>query len=89
METSVSINIVKAVETSPRIQVKVLEVCVKVLEAIGYGSVILPSTKRLEMVKLVQLVKTSIDDDDDVHNELWQSLVSMILNLPSWSKHKF
>lgn len=99
-----SVKIVKVAEeacreSSLQIQVKVLEVAAKVLEAIGYGTLILPTTKRLQMVKVwlpfVRLVKPSVDsvasdDDNDMlksNDELWQSLesafVSMILALPS------
>ncbi|KAH6832376.1 BTB/POZ domain-containing protein [Perilla frutescens var. hirtella] len=94
-----SVNIVKVAcpeNSSPGMQVKVLEVTAKVLEAIGYGSVILPTKKRVEMVKVwlpfVRVVKCSVDsgDNDPVlkpDGELWQSLesalVTMILTLPS------
>lgn len=90
-----SINIVKvAEEARPEssvlgIQLKILEVTAKVLEAIGYGTIILPTTKRLQMVKVwlpfVRLVKSSVDsvasdDDNDLllklDGELWQSLES-------------
>lgn len=58
------------------IKSKVIEVAAKVLEAIGYGTVILPTTKRIHVVKLwlpfVRVTKPLIDslsnrdgDDDD------------------------
>ncbi|KAK6126502.1 hypothetical protein DH2020_039736 [Rehmannia glutinosa] len=74
-----SVNIVKAVESAfsesslSGIQLKVLEITSKVLEAIGYATVVLPTLKRLHMLKS--------------DGELWQSLesafVSIILTLPS------
>lgn len=94
-----SVNIVKVAEEACResslpIQGKVLEVAAKVLEAIGYGSVILPTTKRLQMVKVwlpfVRLVKPSVDsvtsdDDNDMllksNDELWQSLESAFVSM--------
>ncbi|KAH6797551.1 BTB/POZ domain-containing protein [Perilla frutescens var. hirtella] len=94
-----SANIVKVAEEACResslpMQVKVLEVAAKVLEAIGYGTVILPTTKRLQMVKawlpFVRLVKPSVDsvtsdDDNDMllksNDELWQSLESALVSM--------
>ncbi|KAK6126440.1 hypothetical protein DH2020_039828 [Rehmannia glutinosa] len=89
-----SVNIVKAVESAfsesslSGIQLKVLEITSKVLEAIGYATVVLPTLKRLHMVKIwlpfVRNVKSSVDcvaSDDDNNDlqlksdgELWQSL---------------
>ncbi|KAF9586893.1 hypothetical protein IFM89_039890 [Coptis chinensis] len=67
--------------------VKVIEVAAKVLEAIAYGTAILPTVKRLHMVKVwlpfVRMMKplvdsTTINDDDSppfkMDGELWQSL---------------
>ncbi|KAG6401617.1 hypothetical protein SASPL_138481 [Salvia splendens] len=94
-----SVKIVKVAEEACResslhIQVKVLEVAVKVLEAIGYGTLILPTMKRLQMVKVwlpfVRLVKPSVDsvasdDDNDMllksNDELWQSLESAFVSM--------
>ncbi|KAI3447407.1 hypothetical protein Pfo_004071 [Paulownia fortunei] len=95
-----SVNIVKVAEAArpesslPVIQLKVLEVTAKVLEAIGYATVILPTTKRLNMVKVwlpfVRLVKSSVDsvasdDDNDLllksDGELWQSLESAFVSM--------
>lgn len=79
--------------------VKIIEIAAKVLEAIAYGTVILPTTKRLHMIKLwlpfvrttKPLVDSVIDNDDTppfkIESELWQSLesafVSILLALPS------
>ncbi|OMO68563.1 hypothetical protein COLO4_29569 [Corchorus olitorius] len=100
----VSDKIVKVMQSSIAVEetkakLKVVEVVAKVLEAIGYGTVILPTTKRLHMVKLwlpfVRVTKPLIDSiitNDDclefkIDSELWQSLestfVSIILALPS------
>ncbi|XP_041997209.1 BTB/POZ domain-containing protein At3g05675-like [Salvia splendens] len=94
-----SVKIVKVAEEACResslhIQVKVLEIAVKVLEAIGYGTIILPTVKRLQMVKVwlpfVRLVKPSVDslasdDDNDMllksNDELWQSLESAFVSM--------
>ncbi|KAJ0249692.1 BTB/POZ domain-containing protein [Hirschfeldia incana] len=49
------VKVVEAMETAAEtveIRVKVTEVTAKVVEAIGYGTVILPTVKRLQMVKL-------------------------------------
>ncbi|XP_048606070.1 BTB/POZ domain-containing protein At3g05675 isoform X1 [Brassica napus] len=49
------VKVVEAMETvaeTVEIRVKVTEVTSKVVEAIGYGTVILPTMKRLQMVKL-------------------------------------
>ncbi|KAH8504829.1 hypothetical protein H0E87_012170 [Populus deltoides] len=78
---------------------KVIEVAAKVLEAIGYGNVILPTAKRFHMVKVwlpfVRVTKPLIDSattnadgpELKIDGELWQSLestfVSMVLTLPS------
>ncbi|KAK3028948.1 hypothetical protein RJ639_037612 [Escallonia herrerae] len=79
-------------------KLKVIEVTTKVSEAIGYGTVILPTAKRLHMVRiwlphvraLKPLMDSSTNDVEDVlkmDGELWQSLesafVSIILTLPS------
>ncbi|XP_060196552.1 BTB/POZ domain-containing protein At3g05675 isoform X2 [Lycium barbarum] len=80
-------------------KLKVLEVTTKVLEAVGYGVVVLPTVKRLHMVKLwlpfVRTVKPLVDSvmetEDDitlkVDGDIWQSLesafVAIILTLPS------
>ncbi|CAI9760883.1 unnamed protein product [Fraxinus pennsylvanica] len=93
-------NIVKVVEhTCPageltEAKLKVLEVTVKVLEAIGYGTVILPTKKRLNMIKIwlpfIRVMKFSIDSvtsDDDknlllkIDGELWQSLESAFVSI--------
>ncbi|XP_043701731.1 BTB/POZ domain-containing protein At3g05675 [Telopea speciosissima] len=93
-------KIVKVVENaSPdadmlETKLKVIEVLAKVLEAIGYGTVILPTSKRLHMVKLwlpfVRRIKPLVDSvvkkDDDmppftVDGELWQSLESAFVSI--------
>uniref|UniRef100_A0A2P2K344 BTB/POZ domain-containing protein At3g05675-like isoform X2 n=1 Tax=Rhizophora mucronata TaxID=61149 RepID=A0A2P2K344_RHIMU len=73
-------------------RLKVVEVTAKVLEAIGYGTVILPAGKRLRMVKVwlpfVRVTKPLIDSvmtvGEDVPElkldaELWQSLELMFV----------
>jgi hypothetical protein len=95
----ISENIVKIVDPDPKIEMmeiksKVLEVTSKVLEAIGYGTVILPTAKRLQMVKVwlpfVRLMKPLIDtaNADDEHDsilkldsEFWQTLESAFVSL--------
>lgn len=75
-------------------KMKVIEVAAKVLEAIGYGSVILPTAKRLHMVKLwlefVRVTKPMIDsftgsgEETLAHKmdgELWQSLESTFVSI--------
>ncbi|KAF9598107.1 hypothetical protein IFM89_025209 [Coptis chinensis] len=93
-------NIVKAVEVQTpdadmlETMVKVIEVAAKVLEAIAYGTVILPTVKRLHMVKVwlpfVRMMKplvdsTTINDDDTppfkMDGELWQSLESAFVSM--------
>lgn len=94
-------KIVEVVEkASPTAEVietklKVVEVASRVLEAVGYGTVILPTAKRLHMVKVwlpfVRIAKPLIDsvatnDDDDaatlkVDGELWQSLESTFVSI--------
>lgn len=95
-------NIVKAVDQISQSQqdetletkLKVVEVSSKVLEAIGYGSVILPTAKRLHMVRIwlpfVRILRHSIDlpttDDNDcsvikMDGEIWQSLESAFVSI--------
>ncbi|CAN6586662.1 unnamed protein product [Malus baccata var. baccata] len=93
-------KIVKAVKqarpTTELIETKlrVVEVAAKILEAIGYGTVILPTAKRLHMVKVwlpfVRVVKPLIDSatttGDDaptlkMDSELWQSLESTFVSI--------
>ncbi|GKV31941.1 hypothetical protein SLEP1_g40593 [Rubroshorea leprosula] len=82
---------VEIVET----KLKVIEVAAKVLETIGYGTVILPTAKRLHIVKLwlpfVRSTKPLIDtwvatkDEDSsefrMDGELWQSLESTFVSI--------
>lgn len=74
------------------INLGVIEVTAKVLEAIAYGNVILPMTKRLHMVKawlpFVRRTKPLLDhcNSDDwssfkMDNELWPSLESSFVSL--------
>ncbi|KNA19355.1 hypothetical protein SOVF_062330 [Spinacia oleracea] len=80
------------------IKMKVIEVATKVLEAVGYGNVVLPTAKRLHMVKLwlpfaritKPLIDTASSEDSSkvkIDSEVWQTLesafISMILALPS------
>lgn len=96
-----SYGILRVLETeNPEIgktetKLKVLEVTVKVLEAIGYGTVVLPNTKRLFMVKVwlpfvrtsKPLIDTAVSNDAEnelvlkVDAELWQSLESAIISI--------
>ncbi|WOG98253.1 hypothetical protein DCAR_0417594 [Daucus carota subsp. sativus] len=76
------------------IKFKVIEVTSKVLEAIGYGTVIMPTVKRLHMVKVwlpfVRVIKPVIEsarsDSKDVpilkvDVEIWQSLESAFVSI--------
>jgi hypothetical protein len=73
---------------------KVIEVAAKVLEAIGYGNVILPTAKRFHMVKVwlpfVRVTKPLIDSATTnakdapelrIDGELWQSLESTFVSM--------
>ncbi|CAH9098940.1 unnamed protein product [Cuscuta epithymum] len=101
--TEMSVKILKVVrklsgETETvLIRIKVLEVAAKVLEAIGYGTVVMPATERLHMTKVwlsfvretSPLIGTMSSNDGipTIDDEIWQSLessfVSLILTLPS------
>ncbi|KAL8132133.1 BTB/POZ domain-containing protein At3g05675 [Apium graveolens] len=93
-------NVVKVVEQlcpesdTLEIKLKVIEVTAKVLEAIGYGTVIMPTVKRLHMVKVwlpfVRVIKplTEIPGSDSkdvpilkVDLEIWQSLESAFVSI--------
>ncbi|KAE8663116.1 BTB/POZ domain-containing protein [Hibiscus syriacus] len=92
-------KILTVMQSSPmvemiEIKVKVVEVVAKVLESIGYGTVILPTSKRLYMLKLwlpfVQITKPLIDsvmtgDEESlafkIDGELWQSLESTFVSI--------
>ncbi|KAG2683117.1 hypothetical protein I3843_10G017900 [Carya illinoinensis] len=93
-------KIVKVVEQASStaeitdIKSKVIEVAAKVLEAIGYGTVIMPTAKRLHMVKVwlpfVRVTKPLIDfvttNSEDalpikIDGELWQSLESTFVSI--------
>ncbi|XP_057973712.1 BTB/POZ domain-containing protein At3g05675 [Malania oleifera] len=76
------------------VKLKVVEVAAKALEAIGYGTVILPTAKRLHMVKIwlpfIRIMKPLIDsvsaNGDDVlelkiDGEVWQSLESSFVSI--------
>lgn len=95
----ISESVVKVIDPVPKVEIleimsKVLEVTSKVLESVGYGSVILPTAKRLHMVKVwlpfVRLVKpvmdtANADDEQDaklrIDSEFWQSLESTFVSL--------
>ncbi|PQP99184.1 BTB/POZ domain-containing protein [Prunus yedoensis var. nudiflora] len=98
--TDASDKIVKVVkEASPTAELietklRVIEVAAKILEAIGYGTVVLPSAKRLHMVKvwlpfvrvakpLIDSVTTARDDAPTLKmdSELWQSLESTFVSV--------
>lgn len=94
-------KMVKAVEIAIanhellEIKLKLVEVTAKVLEAVGYGNVILPTAKRIHIVKVwlpfVRVTKPIIDsatkngmDEDMVlkmDGELWQSLESAFVSI--------
>lgn len=93
-------NIVKAVDRVSQqaemleMKLKVIEVTSKVLEAIGYGNVILPTAKRLHMVRIwlpfVRILKPSFDsltiDENDgsvvkIDSDIWQSLESAFASI--------
>ncbi|XP_054803231.1 BTB/POZ domain-containing protein At3g05675 [Prosopis cineraria] len=76
------------------IKLRAIEVTSRVLEAIGYGTVILPTAKRLEIVKVwlpfVRITKPMIDsvtrNSDNAlalkfDGELWQSLESTFVSI--------
>lgn len=96
----VSENIVKIVEQASseakmlETKLKVMEVTAKVIEAIGYGNVILPTSKRLHAVKvwlpfvraMKPLIDSSITDGNDspsvkIDVELWQALESAFVSI--------
>ncbi|KAL8505169.1 hypothetical protein ACS0TY_016397 [Phlomoides rotata] len=94
VETSARVLKVTAKSSQLKIQSKVVEVAAKVLEGIGYGTVILPTLKRAFMVKLwlpfVRDVRASVDSvasDDETDltlksdGELWQSLESSFISI--------
>ncbi|ONK65166.1 uncharacterized protein A4U43_C07F34370 [Asparagus officinalis] len=77
-------------------KLKITEVASKVLEAIGLGNVILPTVKRLHMIrvwlpyvqKLRPLVeRRNVDDDDEevssvrMENDIWQGLESAFVSI--------
>ncbi|KAH7554174.1 hypothetical protein ACOSP7_028792 [Xanthoceras sorbifolium] len=93
-------KIVKVVEqVSPtvemvEIKLKAIEVAAKVLDAVGYGTVILPTAKRFHLVKVwlpfVRVTKPLVDsaatsDEDNlalkIDGELWQSLESTFVSI--------
>lgn len=93
-------NVVKVVDQlcpesdTLEIKLKVIEVTAKVLEAIGYGTVIMPTVKRLHMVKVwlpfVRVIKPLTEspgsDSKDVpilkvDVEIWQSLESAFVSI--------
>ncbi|KAL8236421.1 hypothetical protein R6Q59_017502 [Mikania micrantha] len=95
-------NILKAIDQISQSQqektletkVKVIEITYKVLEAVGYGNVILPTVKRLQIVRswlpFVRNLKPSVDSlatDEDgcsvikFDGEIWQSLESAFVSI--------
>ncbi|XP_058107971.1 BTB/POZ domain-containing protein At3g05675 isoform X2 [Magnolia sinica] len=75
-------------------KLKVIEVAAKVLEVIGYGNVILPTARRLHMVKVwlpfVRRTKPMLDSDGfdgvdrpsfKMDSELWQSIESAFISI--------
>lgn len=94
------VNLVEQLETSVaetvEIRVKIIEVTSKVLEAIGYGTVILPTAKRLQLVKLwlpfvrntKPLVDSAVTEDEEdesvrykIDGEIWQALESSFVSI--------
>ncbi|XP_010486035.1 PREDICTED: BTB/POZ domain-containing protein At3g05675 [Camelina sativa] len=95
------VKVVEKLETSVtetvEIRVKIIEVTSKVLEAIGYGTVILPTAKRLQMVKLwlpfvrntKPLVESVVTEGEEVESvvrykidgEIWQALESSFVSI--------
>ncbi|KMT12599.1 hypothetical protein BVRB_5g098380 [Beta vulgaris subsp. vulgaris] len=77
------------------LRLKVIEVATKVLEAVGYGNVVLPTAKRLQMVKLwlpfARLTKPMVntvpsDSEEDsagpkIDSEVWQTLESAFVSI--------
>ncbi|KAL5986031.1 hypothetical protein ACLOJK_028021 [Asimina triloba] len=77
------------------LKLKVVEVAGKVLEVVGYGNVILPTAKRLHMVKVwlpfVRRTKPLLDSDDSFCDEdqpslqgdsdLWQSVEAAFISI--------
>lgn len=81
-------------DLSIKTKFKIVEVASKVLEAIGYGNVILPSAKRFHAVKIwlpyVQKTKSFVEqdkvEDEEVeairtNNEIWQGLESAFVSI--------
>lgn len=92
----ISLSVLKVVDNGEMLEtkLKVIEVTAKVLEAVGYGTVILPADKRLRLVKIwlpfIRVVKPLVDtpnieDEKDltvkIDGEVWQSLESAIVSL--------
>lgn len=96
----VSENVVKVVQQASseakmlEMKLKVVEVTAKAIEAIGYGNVILPTSKRLHTVKIwlpfVRATKQMIDslptDGNDypvskMDGEVWQALESAFVSI--------
>ncbi|KAK1603875.1 hypothetical protein QYE76_027548 [Lolium multiflorum] len=80
------------------VKIKLIEVTGKALDAVGYGSVILPSTSRARLLKAwlpyIRMIKCCLDDgktkdeafpqmDADLCQNIESAMVSMILALPS------
>lgn len=97
-----SVKIVSAAEVLcsdgevPEARLKVVEVASKVLEAIGFGNVILPTAKRLHAVRVwlpfVQKLKSVVDrrnhedEEEEVSSvrtdgDMWQSLESAFVSI--------
>ncbi|XP_050116479.1 BTB/POZ domain-containing protein At3g05675-like isoform X3 [Malus sylvestris] len=91
------VNVVKQARPTAELietKLRIVEVAAKILEAIGYGTVILPTAKRLHMVKVwlpfVRVARPVIDSatttGDDaptlkMDSELWQSLESTFVSI--------
>ncbi|XP_068650932.1 BTB/POZ domain-containing protein At3g05675-like [Aristolochia californica] len=81
------------------VKLKLLEVTGKVLDAVGYGNVILPTTSRVELLKIwlpfIRTVKPILDSkaledemfehkiDEETCQNIEHSIISLVLALPS------
>ncbi|XP_010543873.1 PREDICTED: BTB/POZ domain-containing protein At3g05675 isoform X2 [Tarenaya hassleriana] len=91
------VKVVEKLETTPEmveVRFKVIEVASKVLEAISCGTVILPTGKRLQMVKLwlpvvrntKPLIDSAVTDDEEavtfkIDGEIWQATESSFVSI--------
>ncbi|XP_020591903.1 BTB/POZ domain-containing protein At3g05675 [Phalaenopsis equestris] len=98
LETSANIlrafELVKSVSDDMDVELKLVEVVSKVLEAIGFGNAVVPTMGRISMVKLwlpfVQGVRASIEQDKirseedspaKLDGEIWQGMESAFVSI--------